>query len=184
MCYSNLKKLSHTYILIQKFYILKKKAFPPIADHNSEILILGTMPGEKSLELQEYYGNRGNQFWKLLFTIFDAPFTHDYSKKVELLQIYHIALWDVLEYCEREGSLDSRIKNEMPNNFEDFYTRFPNIRHVFFSSKNAAAYYDKYVGRKDGIGYDILPSPSGANATKSFSEKLELWKQKILPVLK
>lgn len=160
-----------------------KKAFTPFIDNHSKILILGTMPGEKSLELQEYYGNRGNQFWKLLFTMFDLPLTHDYSRKLKFLQEHGIAIWDVLEYCEREGSLDSRIKNEVPNDFKSFYKNHPQIKHVFFSSKNAAAYYDKYVGRSEEISYDTLPSPSGANATKSFSEKLEIWKEKIFPLI-
>ena len=160
-----------------------KKAFTPFIDNHSKILILGTMPGEKSLELQEYYGNRGNQFWKLLLTMFDLPLTHDYNSKLKFLQDYGIAIWDVLEYCEREGSLDSRIKNEVPNDFKSFYKNHPQIKHVFFSSKNAAAYYDKYVGRSEAISYDILPSPSGANATKSFAEKLEIWKEKILPLI-
>lgn len=161
-----------------------KKAFEPFIHPNCKILILGTMPGEKSLELQQYYGNRGNQFWKLLFEIFNTPFTTDYNERLALLAARGIALWDVLQYCEREGSLDSKIKNEIPNNFKAFYADYPAIKHVFFSSKNAAAYYDKYVGRKKEINYDVLPSPSGANASKSYSEKLKEWKIKILPLVK
>lgn len=153
-----------------------KKAFAPIVNPDSKILILGTMPGEKSLELQEYYGNRGNSFWKLLFTLFDQEVTHDYTIKKALLKTQHIALWDVLEFCERTGSLDSNIKNEITNDFKSFYEHYPQIEHVFFSSKNAAKYYDKYVGRRSGIQYTTLPSPSGANASKSFLQKLEEWK--------
>lgn len=160
-----------------------KKAFPPIIDSRSKILILGTMPGEKSLELQEYYGNRGNQFWKLLFAIIGKDFSYDYTIKKELLKENSIALWDVLQYCEREGSLDSKIKNEIPNDFETFYKAYPNIKNIFFSSKNAALYYDKYVEKKESIAYDILPSPSGANASKSFVEKLQIWREKILPLI-
>lgn len=159
-----------------------KKAFPPIIDKNSTILILGTMPGEKSLELQQYYGNKGNQFWKILFTIFGREFTHDYTDKKKLLSDHGIALWDVLQFCEREGSLDSSIKNEVPNDFGAFYKKHPQVRHVFFSSKNAAAYYDKYVGRKKDIFYETLPSPSGANASMPFAQKLEIWRSKILPL--
>jgi len=161
-----------------------KKAFEPIVNYNSKILILGTMPGEKSLELQEYYGNRGNQFWRLLFTLFNKELSHEYNDKLSLLVYNQIALWDVLQYCEREGSLDSNIKNEEANDFEAFYKTYPQIKHVFFSSKNAAAYYDRYVGRKKDVEYDVLPSPSGANATKTFTQKLEIWQEKLLPVLK
>lgn len=160
-----------------------KKAFPPLIDTDSKILILGTMPGEKSLGLQEYYGNRGNQFWKLLFSITGKEFSHDYTVKKQLIKDNHIAVWDVLEYCEREGSLDSKIKNEIPNDFVAFYKKYPNIKNVFFSSKNAAVYYDKYIGKGKDIVYETLPSPSGANATKSFIEKLEIWREKILPLI-
>ncbi|WP_447637034.1 DNA-deoxyinosine glycosylase [Flavobacterium microcysteis] len=152
-----------------------KQAFPPLVNQNSRILILGTMPGEKSLELQEYYGNKGNSFWKLLFTLFDQPLPKEYAEKKQLLEDNDIALWDVLAYCERTGSLDSNIKNEKANDFESFYKQYPNIKHVFFSSKNASNFYDKYVGRKQDILYSVLPSPSGANASKSFIQKLEEW---------
>lgn len=161
-----------------------KKAFPPIADENSRILILGTMPGEKSLELQQYYGNRGNQFWKILFEIFEEEFSLNYDTRISLLKQNGIALWDVLQHCEREGSLDSNIKNEAANDFEFFYNTHPQIRHIFFSSKNAAAYYDKYVGRREDMVYDVLPSPSGANASMRPAEKLEIWREKILPLVK
>lgn len=160
-----------------------KKAFPPFINDKSKILILGTMPGEKSLELQEYYGNRGNQFWKLLFTMFGRELSHDYQEKKQLLLEHNIAVWDVLEHCERHGSLDSNIKNEKPNDFISFYKRYPNIKHVFFSSKNAATYYDKYVGKRGDIQYETLPSPSGANAAMPFSQKLEIWREKIYPRL-
>jgi len=156
-----------------------KKAFDAIVTSSSKILILGTMPGEKSLLLQEYYGNKGNQFWRLLFAVYNTAPKTDYNDKIQFLYEHNIALWDVLQYCEREGSLDSRIKNEVANNFESFYAEYPGIKKVFFSSKNAAAYYDKYVGRKASIEYNILPSPSGANATMSFMQKLEIWREKL-----
>ncbi|QYJ67866.1 DNA-deoxyinosine glycosylase [Flavobacterium litorale] len=160
-----------------------KNSFLPIIYPNSLIIILGTMPGEKSLELQQYYGNRGNQFWKLLYTLFDKPFSYNYEERIELLRLHKIALWDVLQYCEREGSLDSNIKNEKPNDFDAFHTNYPAIKYVLFSSKKAAAYYDKYVGRKLNIHYDVLPSPSGANATMTFLDKLTIWNQKIMPLI-
>lgn len=141
------------------------------------------MPGEKSLQLQEYYGNRGNRFWPILFSIFGRELSQDYNEKVKLLTDNGIAVWDVLAYCHREGSLDSNIKNEVANDFESFYKQYPGITHVFFSSKNAAAYYDKYVGRREGIVYNTLPSPSGANATMTPAQKLQAWQEMIASLL-
>jgi hypoxanthine-DNA glycosylase len=152
-----------------------KIAFPPIADQASKILILGTMPGERSLELQQYYGNKQNQFWKLLFAITDRPFTNNYEERVALLKEKRVALWDVLSGCEREGSLDSKIRNATANDFDAFYKAHPNITTIFFSSKAAENYYIKMVGKKSGLEYFALPSPSGANASQSFAQKLQKW---------
>lgn len=154
-----------------------KKSMLPIAGRESRILILGTMPGEKSLELQQYYGNRGNHFWKLLFDVFETPFSYDYADRLQLLSRHGIALWDVLESCERHGSLDSNIKSEIPNDFETFFQQHPHIRTVFFSSKGVEKYFDKYVGRKPYHTYVLLPSPSGANASMAYAGKLEKWRQ-------
>jgi hypoxanthine-DNA glycosylase len=159
------------------------KAFAPIATPKSRILILGTMPGEKSLQLQEYYGNRGNRFWSIMFSIFGRELSHDYTEKVKLLTHNGIALWDVLASCQRPGSLDSNIKNEVANDFDAFYKQHPGITHVFFSSKNAAAYYDKHVGRREGLVYATLPSPSGANASMAPAQKRAIWQQMIAPLL-
>lgn len=153
-----------------------KAAFPPIVDSNSKILILGSMPGERSLELQQYYGHPGNQFWKILFMLFNQPFSTDYHVRKLLLKKHHIALWDVLSHCERIGSSDSNIKNEIPNDFDTFYKAYPQIKHVFFDSKNVQKFYHKHIGERLGITYHSLPSTSGLYASKSFTEKLEEWK--------
>ena len=84
---------------------MESYSFEPIASPNATILILGTMPGIKSLELGQYYGHKQNNFWKLVFTIFKEDITDDYEAKKEILLKNNIALWDVLKYCDRVGSL-------------------------------------------------------------------------------
>jgi len=159
-----------------------KTAFAPIESKDSRVLILGTMPGERSIELNQYYGHKGNQFWKLIFDIFNQPFTINYTDRIKLLTKNKIALWDVLSHCEREGSADSKIKNEVSNNFKLFYKTHPNIKHVFFASKHAEKLYNKHIGQSPEHNYYSLPSPSGANASKTYHEKLNEWKM-ILKVV-
>jgi TDG/mug DNA glycosylase family protein len=38
------------------------RSLPPIASENSKILILGSMPGEESLRVGQYYANARNKF--------------------------------------------------------------------------------------------------------------------------
>ena len=107
-----------------------KTAFPPIVDANSKVLLLGTMPGDRSLRLQQYYGHAGNHFWKLIYTLFGEPLEPEYEARKLFLLAHEIALWDVLESCTCEGSLDSNIKNEVVNDFAAFYEQHPGITHV------------------------------------------------------
>lgn len=153
-----------------------KIAFPPIVNEHSKTLILGTMPGERSIALQEYYGHAGNHFWKIIFAIYNEPFTKDYGVKKKILLDNQIALWDVIQYCEGKGSSDSNIKEEKPNNFAAFLSTYKNIKRICFASKAAQAYYFKYVKQElDFMTYEVLPSPSSANTWKTFDQKVEEW---------
>lgn len=153
-----------------------KTSFPPISSKESRILILGTMPGEMSLRLQQYYGHAGNHFWKIMFNILDKPFSKDYDKRKNLLLDNNIALWDVLQNCEGIGSSDSAIQNEVPNDFLSFYKTHKNINKVFFASQKAEEFYNKYIRKSNDIMYHLLPSPSSANTWKTFDQKIEEWK--------
>jgi hypoxanthine-DNA glycosylase len=81
-------------------------SFPPVISKRSKILILGSIPGAKSLEMRQYYAHPQNRFWKIIFELLNENFTTDYSEKIKILKKHHIALWDVIDSCERKGSLD------------------------------------------------------------------------------
>ncbi|WP_289661013.1 DNA-deoxyinosine glycosylase [Flavobacterium panacagri] len=155
---------------------MKSFSFAPISSKKSKILILGTMPGTKSLELNQYYGHNQNNFWKFLFSILEEEFSYDYETRKELLIKKNIALWDVLQFCDRVGSLDSAIKNEIANDFENFLENHPSINVIIFNGQKAAAFFKKYVHLKKEYKQITLPSTSPANAGKAFQDKLNEWK--------
>jgi len=161
---------------------MKSFSFAPITPDNAKILILGTMPGTKSLELNQYYGHKQNNFWKFMFEILKEKFSTDYETRTALLIKNKIALWDVLQFCDREGSLDSAIKNECANDFETFLEKHSNINTILFNGQKAAAFFKKYVHLKKQYSLITLPSSSPANASKTFESKLEEWK--IIETLK
>ena len=161
---------------------MKSFSFAPITPDNANILILGTMPGTKSLELNQYYGHKQNNFWKFMFEILKEKFSTDYETRTALLIKNKIALWDVLQFCDREGSLDSAIKNEIANDFETFLETHSNINTILFNGQKAAAFFKKYVQLKKQYCLITLPSSSPANASKTFESKLEEWK--IIETLK
>ena len=150
-------------------------SFPYFIDSKTEILILGTMPGAISLAKQEYYANPRNNFWKIIFTLFDSiPIAKTFEEKVQFLQSNKIGLWDVLENCERKGSLDIHIKNHKENDFENLFKEFTSIKKIIFNGKESHKYFLKKFGQIEGITYYVMPSTSPAN-TMTFENKLKIW---------
>lgn len=150
-------------------------SFPAIVDEQSEILILGSVPGVKSLEMQQYYAHPQNQFWKIMFHLFDKEFSSDYKRKIALLKKNKIALWDVIESCERKGSLDTEIRNEIDNNIPELIDNHPNIKTIFCNGQKSYKNLIKILGKDFKIPILVLPSTSPLHTIK-FEEKLESWK--------
>jgi hypoxanthine-DNA glycosylase len=155
---------------------MKSFSFPPISEKNAKILILGTMPGKTSLEINEYYGYKHNTFWRIMFDLFDSPYTNNYHHKTKLLIDNKIALWDSLKYCFREGSLDSSITQEEPNDIHAFLKDHQEIKTIAFNGQSAYKFFKKYIGLNAYHDHLVLPSTSPANAAKNYSEKLNEWK--------
>lgn len=157
-------------------------SFPPIVDEHSRLLILGSMPSVQSLAQHQYYGNRQNYFWPMLFELFAEPYSDDYTLKQQLILRHHLALWDVLAGCEREGSLDSRITNEIANDFSAFFAQYPAIDCIFFNGGKAAQSFKKHfpeLYRQKKCCQ--MPSTSPAHTMKR-EEKRQHW-QMLLEVL-
>jgi hypoxanthine-DNA glycosylase len=151
-------------------------SFPPIIDNNSKILILGSIPGAKSLEKQQYYAHPQNKFWKIIFELFNEKFTEDYAEKIDVLKQHYIALWDVIDSCERKGSLDSEIKNEEANQIEELLEKYPNIQVLFCNGGKSYKNLQKVLGKNFRIPIELMPSTSPLH-TVSFERKLEQWKK-------
>ena len=160
---------------------MKKDSFQPIVNEMTETIILGTMPGEISLQKNEYYANRSNQFWKIIFRIFNnGNEIIDYQKKKQLILENKIGLWDVLKKAEREGSLDENINNEEFNDFKNLLKSYPKIKRIVFNGKKAYEYFLRIRTFETKTEFIILPSTSSANTWKSFDEKLAEWKKALI----
>ena len=150
-------------------------SFSPIVSETSKILILGSVPGVKSLEKQQYYAHPQNQFWKIMFTLLDEDFKSDYKEKIATLEANGIALWDVIDTCERQGSLDTRIRNEEHNDIVKLLHDFPNVKAIFCNGQKAHKNLLAILGKNFEIPVFVLPSTSPLH-TIGFEKKLEEWK--------
>lgn len=152
------------------------KSFKPVVDEQTQIMIIGSMPGEASLKAGQYYAYKYNQFWPIITDLLSpsaAPAT--YPQKLQMLLNNNIGLWDSLAVCRRAGSLDGNIKEEKPNDFKTLLKKHHKIKTLLFNGQAAYKYFVKYFGELNGIEYILLPSTSPAAATKTFSQKLSIW---------
>lgn len=153
---------------------MRKRSFAPLINTSSSILILGTMPGEESLRQQQYYAHPRNQFWRILYHLFNAEMDSDYQKKTAFILSKQIALWDVVASCARKGSLDANIQAVVPNDFQQLFKQHPGIGALCFNGQRAYHLYRKHVGKVIEMPFYVLESTSPAN-TKSLEAKMEKW---------
>ncbi|MBB6331050.1 hypoxanthine-DNA glycosylase [Chryseobacterium sediminis] len=151
-------------------------SFQPLIDTQSRIIILGSIPGVKSLEKQQYYAHPQNKFWKIIFELLNEEFTEDYTQRIETLKKHHIALWDVIDSCERKGSLDSEIKNEEANQIAELLEEHPTVKAIFCNGGKSYKNLQKLLGKNYKLPIFLLPSTSPLH-TVSFEKKLEEWKR-------
>lgn len=150
-------------------------------------LILGSMPGVKSLAEQQYYAHPQNSFWRIMSALLDAP-VETYPQRVALIKNHNLALWDVLQSCFRPGSLDSEIEpgSIIVNDFAAFFRRHPTITQVFFNGATAEKEFrrrvlpglpEKLAGR---LALTRLPSTSPAHAGMKPAAKRREWNKILL----
>jgi hypoxanthine-DNA glycosylase len=156
-------------------------SFPPIARRTARVLILGSMPGERSLAAAQYYAHPGNAFWPILSAFCGVAADASYARRTRALSARGIALWDVLRRCERRGSLDAAIdrRRSEPNDFVAFLAAHRRITTVLCNGTTA---HDLFVRRVvPGLDPDRplhvarLPSTSPAHASLRLADKQRQW---------
>lgn len=158
----------------------------PVSCADARVLILGSMPGDRSLQQQQYYAHPRNAFWPIMANL--CAFAEDlpYLQRLQAVKQAGIAIWDVIDRCQRQGSLDSAIKDEQVNDFSTFFRQHPQIRAIAFNGGKAAQSFRRHVLPDIAINNTVmllnLPSTSPAFATKTLSDKLHSWQQ-LLPYL-
>jgi double-stranded uracil-DNA glycosylase len=157
------------------------RSFPPIADAAAQTLILGTMPGAASLQARQYYAHPRNAFWQILADLLGFDPNLDYAARKRHAIAAGVAVWDVLQSCERRGSLDAKIESSsiVTNDFERFFACHPRIETVCFNGATAERLYRRHVlPTLSGIprNHVRLPSTSPANAGIPASRKARLWR--------
>ena len=160
-----------------------KHSFPPVVDIHTHTLILGSLPGDKSLLQQQYYAHPQNKFWKLVGDAIGIELAAlDYPLRLSTLLAHRIGLWDVIANARRVGSLDSDIRDHTHNNLPALIDTLPELKTIAFNGGTAARVGMKTLGKQaEQYRILLLPSSSPALASLPYSKKLALWQNLVLP---
>jgi hypoxanthine-DNA glycosylase len=156
-------------------------SFDPIFDMECTLLILGSCPSVQSLERGQYYGHPKNHFWRIISTLCCETFPVNYSDRKTMLLRHHIALWDVIHDCTRKGSLDSKVRDAVPNDIPSFIASCPAINTVAFNGTLAHRLFFVHFEAAKGISYIQLPSssPIPRPYMKSFEDIFGTWDESL-----
>lgn len=149
--------------------------FGPVYDKESRILILGSFPSVKSREQAFYYGHPQNRFWKVLAALENTEVPQTVEDKKVWLHAHHIAVYDVIEACDIEGSSDSSIRNVVPADIGTILTE-SKVKHIFTNGKLAGKLYRRYQAKTCDLPMTELPSTSPANAAYTLDKLVAAWK--------
>ena len=156
----------------------------PMVGKGTRVLVLGSFPSVKSLQLQQYYAHPQNHFWRIMQSLWPhAPWPEDsdYRQRCQCLLDQGVGVWDVYAQCERQGSLDSAIRAAQLNDFPALLQRCPRlsgIAHNGGESFRHAQALEKSLaqaGLAEQVTRHRLPSTSPANATWTFEQKRAAW---------
>ncbi|MBJ7442509.1 MAG: DNA-deoxyinosine glycosylase [Sphingopyxis sp.] len=154
---------------------VRHASFAPHVAPDTRLLILGSLPGARSLAERQYYAHPTNQFWRLVGAVIGEPLAErDYPARLAMLRTAKIGLWDVIRTAERRSSSDSDIREADPHDLAALIATLPELRMIAFNGGKAFATGRRHLPPLDAIAIIDLPSSSAAH-TIGFGVKLDRW---------
>jgi len=152
-----------------------KRAFDPVVDAHTRLLILGSLPGDASLKAGQYYGHPQNGFWRLVGGVIGVDLvTLPYPDRLAALKAAGVGLWDVISSAHRPGSLDTAIRDVEAADLNRLIETLPALRAIAFNGGTAARIGRRGLGLRAGLALIDLPSSSPAY-TRPLPEKAAAW---------
>ena len=150
--------------------------FLPVTRPDTQLLVLGSLPGAVSLTAQRYYAHPRNLFWRLMSPVIGRDLVPlAYEARLEALLDAHVGLWDTVAAATREGSLDADIRLHKASDLAALAATLPDLRAIAFNGGTSARIGRKQLAGVEGLSLIDLPSSSPAYASLPYPRKLEAW---------
>ncbi len=152
--------------------------FPPVFNQESRVLVLGSFPSVKSRQIEFYYGNKQNRFWRMLCGFFQEEIPATTEGKIEFLLRNKIALWDMAVSCEIEGSSDASIKNAVVADLSVILSNAP-IEKILL---NGGLAYRLFTENYGDLAIPAVKMPSTSPANPRYTK--EAWEKELYVVFR
>ncbi|QGG54356.1 DNA-deoxyinosine glycosylase [Paenibacillus sp. B01] len=158
----------------------KVYSFPPLIEPGATVLVLGSMPGVKSLQAQRYYANDRNFLWRILYALSGREPDETYEERVRYAARIGVGMWDMIGSCVRPGSLDMNIRDAEPNDLPELVKAHPTLRALAFNGTKSHSIYVKHFKDHPALaGLDLLRMPSTSPvptpAMRTLEDRLQVW---------
>lgn len=155
---------------------MRKQSFPPVIDKQVRLLVLGSLPGDRSLAEQRYYAHPQNQFWRLISPAAGTDLTAlCYDDRLAALLAAHIGLWDVVASATRPGSTDAAIRAIQGHDIAALAATLPHLQAIAFNGGTALRHGRKALGAA-AQRYTVIALPSSSPLhTVGLAAKLPAW---------
>lgn len=158
----------------------QRSGLPGVVGPDARLLVLGSLPGDRSLAEGRYYAHPRNQFWRLIGAVLGEDLaTLDYDDRLARLAARRVGLWDIYQSAVRQGSLDTAIRDGRPNDLAGLCARLPDLRLVAFNGLKAGGGVRLLP---PGVAHAVLPSSSPAH-TLAYDAKLRAWQDALCHVV-
>ncbi|WP_120076011.1 DNA-deoxyinosine glycosylase [Aurantiacibacter odishensis] len=153
----------------------RKQSFAAVVRPETRLLVLGSLPGERSLEAGQYYAHPRNLFWKLMEQVIDSELVAlPYRQRLDALLAHKVGLWDAVQSATRKGSLDSDIRDAEATDLPSLAATLPDLKAVAFNGRASEKTARPQLAQLD-LALVALPSSSPAHAVMTFEEKARHW---------
>lgn len=154
----------------------RKSSFPPVFAADARLLVLGSLPGDRSLAERRYYAHPQNGFWRLMVPVAGADLPSlTYEARLAALTAAGVALWDVVADARRPGSGDAAIADPRANDLPGLVARLPRLRAIAFNGATAYRHGMRALGPlADSYAIVALPSSSPLH-TIGLTAKQPAW---------
>ena len=157
------------------------RSFPPIVPEGAVVMILGSMPGVRSLQEQRYYANERNFLWRIVYGLYGLEPAVSYEDRLAYAARRGIGMWDMIGSCRREGSLDMNIRDAVPNDLPGLVEKHPTLQALAFNGTKSYSIYRKYFeGHPELARLALLRLPSSSPvptpAMRNLEDRIQAWR--------